>query len=154
PLSLHDATAINNVGQIVGNGPYDYARPGDGPNRAFLLTPATATTPLVSIIDDVTITEGNSGTRAAVFTVRLSQASSQTVTVNFASPGSSAIPGGDYQPASGTLTFAPGATQMTITVPVIGDRRGETNETFFVNLTSASNALITDGQGIGTIVDD
>jgi probable HAF family extracellular repeat protein len=149
---LSNATAINNAGQIVGNGPYT-TPPWDGPTHAYLLTPATATTPLVTI-DDVTITEGNSGTRTAVFTVRLSQASSQTVTVNFATAISDAIPGSDYQPNSGTLTFAPGATQMTISVPVIGDRRGEPNETFFVNLSSASNALITGGQGIGTIVDD
>src|SRR5262249_49458936 len=58
----------------------------------------------------------------------------------------------DYQAGSATLTFAPGETSKTVTVQVIGDRLGEPNETFFVNLTSI--ATISDGQGVGTILDD
>lgn len=48
----------------------------------------------------------------------------------------------------------PGETSKTITVHVIGDRLGEPNETFFVNLSGATNATIADGQGVGTIMDD
>jgi hypothetical protein len=39
-------------------------------------------------------------------------------------------------------------------VPVIGDRLPEPNETFVVNLSSATNATIADGQAVATIVDD
>src|SRR2546423_1266351 len=56
--------------------------------------------------------------------------------------------------APGTLTFAPGETSKTVTVQVSGDRLPEANETFFVNLSGPTNAVITDGQGLGTIVDD
>jgi serralysin len=52
------------------------------------------------------------------------------------------------------LTFAPGETEKPITVLVNGDRLGESNETFAVNLSAATNATISDGQGVGTILDD
>ena len=61
---------------------------------------------------------------------------------------------GDYQAVSGTLTFAPGETSKTITVPVNGDRLGEPDETFVVNLSNSTNATIASGQGTGTIRDD
>lgn len=150
-LPLNDASAVNAAGQIVGNSngaPFEYR-----PNRAYLLTPQSNPTPFVHV-DDVTITEGNSGMRTAEFTVRLSQASSQTVTVTFATANGSAAAGSDYRATSGTVTFAPGQLFQSISVPVVGDRLGEPNETFVVNLTSASNAVIADGQAVGTIADD
>src|SRR5207302_1174378 len=55
---------------------------------------------------------------------------------------------------SGTLTFVPGTTVQTITVPVVGDAAVEGNESFTVILSGAVNATIADGQGSGTIYDD
>jgi len=146
---LQGAAAINNAGQIVGNGPNS----ATGETHAFLLMPESATTPLVTI-DDVTVTEGNSGTRNAVFTARLSAASSQAVAVNYATANGSATAGSDYQFVSGTLTIPAGQTTETFIVRINGDRLPEPNETFFVNLSSPTNAVIADGQGVGTIVDD
>jgi len=105
-------------------------------------------------INDVTILEGNAGTADAVFTVTLSAASSQQVTVNYATADGSATAGSDYVAISGTLVFSPGATTRNVTVVIIGDTLDEPNETFQVALTSPTNALIADGQGIGTITDD
>jgi hypothetical protein len=105
-------------------------------------------------IRDVSVTEGNSGTRNAVFTLSLSNPSSQSVTVNYATADGSATAGSDYQAASGTLTIPAGQTTGTITVPVMGDRLPEPNETFVVNLSNPTSATIGDGQGVGTIVDD
>jgi hypothetical protein len=105
-------------------------------------------------INDVSVAEGNSGTTNAVFTVSLSPASGQTVTVNFASADGSALAGSDYSAASGNLSFAPGVTTRTITVPVNGDVLNEANETFLVNLSGAVNATLADGQAVGTIVND
>jgi Calx-beta domain-containing protein/VCBS repeat protein len=110
--------------------------------------------PLSLRINDVTVTEGNTGTASATFTVTLSAASTQTVTVAYATGNDTASAGSDYQSATGTLTFAAGERSKTVTVPVIGDRLGEPNETFFDNLSSPTNATIADGQGVGTIVDD
>jgi chitinase len=100
------------------------------------------------------VTEGNAGTRAAAFTVTLSEASNQDVTVTYVTANGTATAGSDYQTPSGTLTFAPGQTSKTITVPIIGERLAEPNETFVVNLSSPTNATIADGQAVGTILDD
>jgi hypothetical protein len=106
-------------------------------------------------ISDVTKLEGNSGTTPFVFTVSLSVAYDELVTVSYATANGTATAGSDYQTASGTLTFAPGESSKTLAVAVNGDRLAEPNETFFVNLSGAStNALIVRGQGVGTIVDD
>ncbi len=105
-------------------------------------------------INDVTVAEGNSGTTNAVFTVTLDAASGQTVTVNYATADGTATQPADYTNTAGTLTFTPGQTTRTITVPVIGETIPEANETFFVNLSGATNATISDNQGVGTITND
>jgi len=144
---LISAQGINNAGQIVG-----YAYDSLGHYHAFLLNPNNVNTPSISM-SDVTVTEGNTGTNAAVFNVNLSTASNQTVTVNFATSNGSAT-AADFQAFSGTLTFAPGQTTQQVTVQVNGDRIAESNETFNVNLSQASNAVIADNQAVATIVDD
>jgi hypothetical protein len=106
------------------------------------------------VINDVSQVEGNSGTSVFSFTVTLSAASGQTVTVNYATANGTAIAGSDYNAASGTLTFAPGATTQTIAVAVRGDTTPESNETFTVNLSGAVNASIADASGTGTIINN
>jgi len=109
--------------------------------------------PAISI-SDLTVSEGNSGTANVNFQITLSAPNSQPVTVTFTTSNGTAVGGTDYVSSSGTVTFNPGETSKTITVVVDGDTVVEGNETFFVNLTSATNGIITDAQGIGTIVDD
>jgi hypothetical protein len=104
-------------------------------------------------ISNVSVTEGNAGPVGATFTVSLWSAGTKTVTVNFATADGNARAGSDYQAVSGTLTFAPGETSKTITVLVNGDTLNEAGETFFVNLSGASNAWI-GTRGTGTIIDD
>jgi len=106
-------------------------------------------------INDVSMAEGNSGTTNFVFTVTLSAASNLTVNVDYATAnGTATIADNDYQAVSGTLTFNPGNLTRTITVLVNGDQKFEPDETFFVNLTNAVNATISDSQGVGTIQND
>ncbi|HEY9669181.1 MAG TPA: glycoside hydrolase family 9 protein [Coleofasciculaceae cyanobacterium] len=105
-------------------------------------------------IKDVTVTEGNSGTTNALFAVNLSAASTQTVRVNYATANGSATAGSDYTATTNTLTFAPGETSKTISVPIIGNTVAESSETFTVNLSNPSNAAIADGQGVSTILDN
>jgi hypothetical protein len=112
-----------------------------------------AQAPTVSI-DDVTVTEGNAGTTDATFTISLSAASGQTVTVDYATADGTAVAPSDYAAASGTLTFDPGDTSKQVTVRVNGDVLNEADETFFVNLSNPTNATIADGQGAGTIRND
>jgi subtilisin family serine protease len=114
----------------------------------------TPPAPTLSIAN-VTLAEGNAGTASFTFTVSLSPASSDTVTVNYAMADGSAGSGSDYTSQTGTLTFDPGQTSQTITVDVSGDTAYEPNETFFVNLSGATGgAVIGDSQAVGTIVND
>jgi ELWxxDGT repeat protein len=105
-------------------------------------------------IDDVSRSEGHAGQSAFAFTVRLSNVYDVPVAVDFATADAAAQAGTDYTAAAGTLTFAPGETERTITVLVNGDRGSEPDEAFFVNLSGAANATILDGLAAGTIRDD
>jgi PKD repeat protein len=105
-------------------------------------------------IGDTSGLEGNSGTTSLVFTVDLSTASGQTVTVGYATAAGTASAGGDFTTANGTVTFNPGQTTKTLSVPLVGDTVDEANETFTVNLSGPTNATIADGAGTGTIIDD
>ncbi len=111
-------------------------------------------------INNTNVTEGNSGTVTATFTVTLSAQSADTVTVNFTTVAGTTNPataGVDYVTNSGTLTFNPGnpgETSKTITVTVNGDVAVEQSETFKVLLSNATNATIFDGEGVGTIQND
>jgi hypothetical protein len=106
-------------------------------------------------IDDVQIAEGNSGAKLATFTVTRSGGTG-AFDVNFVtSNGSATTADGDYNGTSGTLHFAAGANTQTISVTINGDLKIEPDETFFVNLSGAKNgAVISDNQGVGTIIND
>jgi hypothetical protein len=105
-------------------------------------------------VTNARLREGNSGTKAAKFVVKLSQPSTMTTTLAYMTkPGTARSPS-DYGARSGTLTFQPGQTMKTVAVPIKGDRRKERNETFTVRISSPSNAFIRDDRGLGTIVND
>jgi hypothetical protein len=105
-------------------------------------------------VGDVTLVEGNAGTTSFTFTVSLSGASDAAVMVNYATSDGTALAGSDYTAASDTLIFAPGETSKTVTVLVTGETVFEQDQTFFLNLSSPTNATIADGQAVGTIAND
>ncbi len=105
-------------------------------------------------ITDVIVTETNTGTVNAVFTVTLSPAAGQTVTVNYATANGTATAPADYTATSGVLTFPAGTTTRQITVAVVGETLSEATEQFTVNLSNASGALIVGGTGTGSILDN
>lgn len=105
-------------------------------------------------IDDVTITESDGGINNAVFTVSLDTVSSNTITVDYYTTDDTAISGSDYNYTSATLTFNPGQTTATVSIPIVDDTSFESDESFFVNLYNPTNANISDSQGIGTILND
>ncbi len=96
-------------------------------------------------VNDVGVTEANGASVNANFTVTLSNASGQTVNVDYATSDGNAKAGSDYTSASGTLEFAPGQLTRTITVPVTGDLLDEPDESFNVTLSNAVHATINDG---------
>lgn len=106
--------------------------------------------PITLRIGDARVKENNTSAR---FTVSLSGASQEAVTVDYATADGRAKAPADYTAETDTLTFAPGQTSMTVTVAVRGDRKDEPNEAFFVNL-SGAGTTIADAGGKGTIVDN
>lgn len=106
-------------------------------------------------IGDVSLPEGNSATTNASFTISLSFPSTQLVEVDWvAANGSATLADNDFQAASGRASFAPGVTARTVDVPVVGDLKLESNETFVVNLSNPLFGVIADAQGQGTIQND
>lgn len=120
-------------------------------SRAVTVNPADNPTVLIS---NVSLNEGDSGITFFTFTVSLLETSSQTITVDYATANGTATAPGDFQAASGTLSFAPGETGKAITIFVNGDTQVEANETFTVRLSNAVNATIVNGTATGTILND
>ena len=105
-------------------------------------------------INDVSLTEGDSGTTAFTFTVSMSGSNSLGTSVDYATADGTAT-ADDYVATNGTLTWAAGDTSSkTISVAVNGDTMVETDETFYVNLSSPTNATFSKSQGGGTIQND
>ncbi|WP_228281182.1 Calx-beta domain-containing protein, partial [Malaciobacter pacificus] len=88
------------------------------------------------------------------FTISLSNPSSQIVSVDYTTADGTAVEGSDYLGTVGTITFAPGETSKTISVPVVNDDVYEDSESMYVNLSNAVNAEISDEQGEGRISDE
>jgi len=151
-LHLAYAFAINNDGQIAA-----VALDAQARYHAVLLTPSTAAPPPVPVnvtVTDVSKSEGNSGTTSFTFTVKLSAAAATPVSVSFATANGSARAAEDYVARAGVLAFAPGETSRTVPVTVVGDRRREGDEVFYLNLSSAAGAVVTDAQGAAIVRND
>ena len=119
-------------------------------NSTGVGTIAADAMPALSITDAVPVAEGG----GATFMVSLSPASSELVTVAYATQDGTAVAGSDYTAASGTLQFDPGMTSHTIRVAVLNDTAVEPTETFAVELSDSVRATLADGTGVGTITDD
>jgi hypothetical protein len=109
--------------------------------------------PAISV-GEATGAEGSSGSTTLSFAVTLSKASTQPVSVSFATADGTAAAPADYQSASGKMTFAPGQKSKTIDVPVVGETLYEPDETFTVTLSNPVNATIANGSATGTIKND
>ena len=109
--------------------------------------------PTISI-NNVSVTEGNSGTKAATFTLTLSGPSVEAIAVRAITTLGTATASSDYNSINLVVTFQPGTVSRTFDVAIIGDTNREADETFFVNLSDPFGTTISDGEGIGTIIDD
>lgn len=110
--------------------------------------------PPMLTINDISFTEGDTGTKFVFFTVTSSAASNLSVSVNFSTANVSATSPIDYAATQGTLTFIPGQVIRTIFVTINGDATLEPDETFTMNLSNAVNSTISRAQGTATIRND
>ena len=105
-------------------------------------------------INDVTITEGDSGSQLATLTINKAGSSTMPVTVTVSTANNTAVSGSDYTALNQTIRFEPSESSQTITVSILGDTTVETDEQFFVNLSSPINATLADAQAAVTITND
>jgi hypothetical protein len=105
-------------------------------------------------ISQETHSEGTGGTTDFVFTVSLSHASTQPVSLDlWTAPGSATSPA-DFTSAAETIVFAPGETEANYVVTVVADALDEADEEFAVQMQNAVGGTIVGGGGLGTILDD
>ncbi len=116
-------------------------------------TDVDALVPSISIRGN-RVREGSSGSRSVSVLVRLSKLSCQAVTVAYATSNGTAIAGSDYVATSGTLTFRPLARARPVIISLMGDKIAEGNESFFVDLTAPTHAVLSTARAKVTIVDD
>ncbi len=109
--------------------------------------------PSVSV-GDASVAEGNAGTTPLSVPVTLSAASTQPVSVTYATADGTATAPSDYTAANGTLTFNPGETSKTISVAVAADLAIEPDETLSIALSGAVGATIATGTATGRITND
>jgi hypothetical protein len=84
-------------------------------------------------------------------TVNRTGGSEGTVTVQYATADGTATAPGDYAATSGTLTFGPGVTTQSFSIPIVADGVPEPEETFTVVLSNATGGP-TIGTGTATVV--
>ena len=136
------------------------------PSSAYRIDPDRSTASFRVIDDDpepvlsvsgASVSEGAGNVEFTV-TLEAELASRRAVTVDYATADGTADAGEDYTETSGTLTFSPGQTSRTISVPVTDDSLAEYHETFTLTLSNPVNATLLDGvdsiTATGTIRDN
>ncbi len=128
---------------------------------AALGTPSAATLSILDddqvpsfSINDVSQPEGTGADQSITLTVTLSAPSVLAATVNYATITSTATAPSDYGAVSGVLVFAPGEVSKTITIAVVGDSQQENDEQFYIDLSSPTEASISDSRGIAALLND
>jgi VCBS repeat-containing protein len=91
-----------------------------------------------------------------VFVISLSDPAPQGSIISYSTVDGTATANVDYQPVSGTYTFAEGETSFQVTVPIIADFTQENSETVLLKAIEVSNGLVIDEftDGVGTIIND
>ena len=125
---------------------------------AYELRPAT--TPIVNVGNAMAVERGiggesPSGEGSVDFEITLTEPSSLPVTVIVSTNSMTAIEGEDFSPVEDLqVVFPPNTLTQTVSIPLIEDTGDEPDETFALDVTGLSNAVVGDAEGIGTIVDN
>ena len=111
--------------------------------------------PVGTSIADASVVEGDTGTTALRFMLTRTGSTAQAATLRWDTADGTAVAGLDYTAqVSRTARFAAGSATTTVSVPVVGDRLDEPDETLLVRLGNPSGTAIIDGEALGTIVDE
>ena len=120
--------------------------------RSVLARSQASSVPVAAVSVADASAQESSGSIA--FTVTLSAASGESVSVDWATSDGTAVAGTDYTAASGGLTFAPGETSKAVTVTILDDAHDEGTETFTLTLSNprpVGRATLADATATGSI---
>ncbi len=111
-----------------------------------------------ALVNDAFVRENDAGTKQAVFEIRLSQPSTEAITLDYQTRDGTALAGSDYTAAIGSVTFAAGETVKTVTVDITGDILVEGSEQFSLvvapTAADADQLAVDFAGGVATILDD
>jgi Calx-beta domain len=118
------------------------------------LTAARPAPPTFSV-NDVSVTEGDKGTKTVTFTVTRAGDLAAPSSIGYKTVNGTAKAGSDYVAIPGrTLKFAAGQSTKPVTVVIKNDKKKEKTETFTLSLSQAVGATILDPTGVATILDN
>ncbi|MFY7988344.1 MAG: Calx-beta domain-containing protein [Flavobacterium sp.] len=123
----------------------------DFSNAVMVKVCVAAALPSVSIQPNAVVGE-SAGT--VTLTLTLSNTSASNVSVNYNTTNGTALAGTDYTTTAGIITFLPGETSKTITIPILSDSSPESSENFNVSLSNPSGATISSGVSVVSVTDD
>jgi hypothetical protein len=155
-LTACDSPTITAVGfqAAVGTSWVDAATLGPAGNvKTYNFEPPTAK------ISDARVVEGDSGSKAMRFIVRLSGRNQDGIQMKFGTSGLTTVHGRacaceDFDFKISVLKIAPGRSSGVIKIVILGDTAKEPTETLTVRLSTHLDCVPTDKVGIGTIVND
>jgi hypothetical protein len=135
-LTLNTASSGSNIGDTSGLG-----------------TVYTSTQPLPALsASDTAIVRPATGTAGATFTISLSRPATGIVPVSYTAVAGTGFTATDFVPTSGTLTFQPGTTSQTVTVPINGSTSSSGTGNVNLNLSGQSGATLSDSGGKAYVV--
>ena len=122
------------------------------------VSPGAPATGTVTDDDAATVTVADASAQEGevlAFVVTLDRAvAHDAVALRYATADGTATAGEDYEARSGALSFAPGETEATVTVPTLDDALDEGSETMTLRLSGAVNARLAEPEGTGTITNE
>jgi len=153
-VPLTNGTAI--VAGVVLNSPGEHVIEASDLTDPNLIPGLSAIVPLTAVlaVSDAFAPTGHGQPAAAVFAVSLSSPMADDVSVVFSTADGTAAAGVDYVATQGTLVIPAGQTNATVSVPILPRAPGEGGGTFLLNLSNPLKALLGDGEGVGTIIDE
>lgn len=105
-------------------------------------------------VANVTVAEGNTGTKSAQVTFTLAAAATGATTIAYRTVAGTAAAGSDFIAATGNLSIPAGSTTGTVSVSIVGDTVVEPDETFTVQVSSVNGTAVTNVAGTVTITND
>jgi hypothetical protein len=152
-----DTTAVDTTATFSAAGDYVLRLTADdsdlsGTDTVNVTVSAVAPSPIVVGVYDSTVVEGATDLG---FLVVLSEASMSTVTVDYSTLDGTGVDNEDYQAVNGQLSFAPGETRKTVTVPVLINAAAQatTSKSMHLELSNPGNVTLGRDTGIGHIID-